>query len=281
MNSTKPHATLSWGIANIAFLAATLGVNYLGSSGFFNGMSQKDVSDKYTTLLTPAGFAFSIWGVIYTLVLAALVYLVVKRHDPRVSRLVLLISPLFIASCVLNMGWIITFSYEFVGLSTLMILGLVVALLLIVQRIYENRTDVPYLLAGLAFTLYGAWVFIASILNVAIVLVQREWNGFGLSPSTWTIVTIILAVALTAIYLTLYRNAAFPISLAWAFFGILSSYRSGRLAPPMSTTIQALLIFGIVAFIAFAVIIFIKNDKSMFPRNRVRSSRTGSGDARN
>ena len=63
-----------WTIANLLVFLASLVVNYLGASGFFNGMGQAEVSRKYPTLITPNGFAFSIWGVIYTLLLATLIY---------------------------------------------------------------------------------------------------------------------------------------------------------------------------------------------------------------
>lgn len=44
---------------NLAIFLTTLGVNYLGSSGYFNNMGQAGVSAKYKTLITPNGFAFS------------------------------------------------------------------------------------------------------------------------------------------------------------------------------------------------------------------------------
>ncbi len=81
------------------------------------------------------------------------------------------------------MGWIISFSYELMWLSTLLILGMTLSLLLIIERIYKHRAEFPTGLAGFSFTLYSAWVFIASILNVAILLVQLNWGGFGLSDS--------------------------------------------------------------------------------------------------
>ncbi|MTD31902.1 hypothetical protein [Planomicrobium sp. YIM 101495] len=71
-------------IVNLVLFLATLGVNYLGSSGFFNGQSQADISDQYLTLISPAPFTFSIWGVIYSLVLIPLVYLLIKRKN-RIS----------------------------------------------------------------------------------------------------------------------------------------------------------------------------------------------------
>lgn len=55
--------------SNVVLLLFTFFVNFLGGSGRINGMSQAAVSDKYNTLITPAGYTFSIWGIIYSLLL--------------------------------------------------------------------------------------------------------------------------------------------------------------------------------------------------------------------
>lgn len=254
-------------LLNLAFYFLTLGVNYLGSSGFFNGNSQKDISDKYMTLISPAPFTFSIWGVIYSLLLITLIYLFVKRKDQRIRKLVFLISPLFIASSLLNMGWIVAFSYERLGISTLLIFGMLFSLLKIVERIYQNRFEFPSTLAGLSFTLYGSWVFIATIVNISLFLVQLEWNGFGLSDSVWTLIVLGMAIAFVLFYLSRFKNAAFPIPLAWAFFGIYSSYANGQLDPSMSTAIQGVLIAGIAIFLIAVVWRFIKNGNALFLRH--------------
>ncbi|MFD1030248.1 tryptophan-rich sensory protein [Metaplanococcus flavidus] len=269
MNENTLKKTKVFAILNLVFYFLTLGVNYLGSSGFFNGMSQRDISDKYMTLISPAPFTFSIWGVIYSLLLITLIYLFVKRKDRNVSRLVLLVSPLIIASSVFNMAWIVTFSYEWMGISTLLILAMLVSLLIIVERIYKNRFDFPSTLAGLSFTLYGSWVFIATIVNISVFLVQLEWDGFGLSDSIWTIIVLGIAIAFVLFYLSLYKNAAFPIPIAWAFFGIYSAYASGSLDPAMSTAIQGILLAGIGIFLIAVVWTFIKNRNALFPKYRV------------
>lgn len=255
-----------WIFINFIFFILTLVINYLGSSGFFNGKGQAEVSAKYSTLITPAGFSFSIWGIIYSLLLITLIYFFAKRKDPIVAKLIQLISPLFIVSCLLNMGWIISFSYELMWLSTLLILGMTLSLLLIIERIYKHRAEFPTGLAGFSFTLYGAWVFIASILNIAILLVQLNWGGFGISDSIWTIITLFLAIGFVLFYLSLYKNAVFPISLAWAFFGIYSSYNNGEINPTMGATIQGVLLLGMVVFVLSAIMTFIKNGNSIFPK---------------
>lgn len=268
MNNRNLKSTRNWTILNLLFFFLTLAINYLGSSGFFNNMGQKEISDKYMTLITPAGFAFSIWGVIYSLVFLTLIYFFIKRKDRRVGNLVQKISPLFIISSLMNIGWIISFSYELLAISTILIFAMLFSLLLIVEKIYKNRGQGPYLLPGIAFSLYGAWVFIATILNISLYLVQINWTGFGISDSIWTIGILFAAMAMTLFYLSIYKNAVFPLSLAWAFFGIYSSYTRGEINPPMAATIEIVLLIGIGFFILASLVTFIKNKNSIFPKKR-------------
>ncbi|XKE95445.1 tryptophan-rich sensory protein [Metaplanococcus flavidus] len=254
-------------IVNLVIYFLTLGVNYLGSSGFFNGQSQADISDQYMTLISPAPFTFSIWGVIYTLVLITLVYLFIKRKDARVSKLVLLISPWFILLSLFNMSWIVAFSYERLGISTILIIGMLFSLLLIIGKIYTHRFEVPSTLAGLSFTLYCAWVTIATVVNTSLLLVQLDWGGFGISYSVWTLIILAIAVAFVLIYISKYKNAAYPLPLAWAFFGIYGSYNSGRVDPELATTIQWFLIAGIVILLIAAVWRFIRNGNALFEQH--------------
>ncbi len=114
--TTKKKAILNVGLLLLTFL-----VNFLGASGFINGMSQADVSDKYHTLITPAGFTFSIWGIIYTLILVSALWMVKNSERRSTKRLIERISPLFWFSLVSNMLWIVAFSFELIGLSTIFI----------------------------------------------------------------------------------------------------------------------------------------------------------------
>lgn len=255
-----------WAGLNLLFFGLTVLVNYLGASGFFNDMGQKDVSDKYPTLITPAPFTFSIWGVIYLLVLASLIFFFIKSKDTRVESIIESISPLFIATSLFNMAWIILFSYEQLWLSSVVILLLLIALMLIIERLYKMREETYGILPGLAFSLYAGWVFIASIVNISSSLVKIGWSGFGLSPSVWTLIMLGLAVILVLAYLGLYKNPAFPIGLAWAYFGIYRAYKDGLIRAEMSSSIEMALIVGILIFILAIVVTFIKNGYGLFPR---------------
>ncbi|MBC3887360.1 hypothetical protein GH810_03430 [Acetobacterium paludosum] len=90
--------TKSW--IGLILLMSTLVINGLGAFRFFNGLSQKDLSDRYMTLITPAPSTFSIWGLIYTLLIAAAVVMIVKNKDPYFGKAIDGISYLFWLSSI-------------------------------------------------------------------------------------------------------------------------------------------------------------------------------------
>ena len=167
------------------------------------------------------------------------------------------------------MAWIVAFSYERVGLSTVFIIGILASLMAIVHRIYNGRDEFPSTLAGIAFSLYASWVFVATILNTAILSVQQGWQGFGISGSVWTIIILLMIIALVVGYVLRYRNAVFPIAVAWAYFGIYSAYTNELVAPELASIIQMTLLLGIAIFVALTGYTFYKNRYAIFPSIRV------------
>ena len=67
-SETTPRMPLSiaYKISNVAFYVLNVVVTYLSMTGIF-GPTNSDLSQKYQTLVTPAGWAFSIWGAIFIL----------------------------------------------------------------------------------------------------------------------------------------------------------------------------------------------------------------------
>lgn len=118
-------------------LAVTLVVNALGAAGIINGSSQKEISDRYQTLITPAPSTFSIWSVIYTFLIISVVLLVIRAKDAYYGKVLDKISALFWMSCALNILWIVTFSYDLIGLSTVFIFAFLIVMVLIVKRLGE------------------------------------------------------------------------------------------------------------------------------------------------
>lgn len=194
-------------------------INTLGAIGIINGLSQKEISDRYITLITPSSSTFSIWSVIYSLLLVSVIIMLFKKKDPYYQKAVDKLSGLFILSCILNIVWIVSFSYVLVELSVLFILGFVIALVMLNQKLLTIQQGKRWLLP-LTFGLYNGWLFIATVVNTAAALVKLKWNRFGLAADVWGIVILIVALVLVFLVLTKIRDASFPLPVAWACFGI-------------------------------------------------------------
>lgn len=249
---------------NALFLVATLGVNALGAFGFINGLSQKDISDRYVTLITPSPSTFSIWSVIYTLLIISIAVMIIQKKDGYYQRAVDEITGLFRISCILNMGWIITFSFLQIAISTVLILAFVITLSLISLKLLDLQTSRRFLLP-LTFGLYTGWLFIATVVNAAAALVQAKWNGFGQSPETWGIIMIIVAVGLIFLVNLKLRNAAFPLPIAWAFLGINLFLNSPLGFKGEYKLLPTVALVGMVVLIGLAAIQLYRNRFTVIP----------------
>src|SRR5690606_13141587 len=95
--------------------------------------SINEISDKYATYLTPAGYAFSIWSLIYVLLVVLTVYQMRDIFKQREENdLPEAIGPWFIIANICNGLWTYVFVNEFIGLSVgilLLLTGSLYALL--------------------------------------------------------------------------------------------------------------------------------------------------------
>lgn len=250
---------------NLVAYALTLGVNFLGASGFFNGMTQKQVSDKYPTLITPMPFAFAIWGVIYLLLMGTLLYFFIKRNQPQTAEVVHAITPTFLISCALSMAWIITFSYEWILLSVLLIFAYLVTLTHIVLKLRALGGKTPWL-ASLAFGIYAGWLMIATVVNISALLVSLKWDGFGLAAQAWAVITLIISIPLVEFVFFRLKNAAFPLPVAWAYFAIMRAHQSPAGFAGQYPIVPWVAGIGAVLLAALAVWLYIKNGQAIFPK---------------
>ena len=204
---------------NLIFLIVTLAINTLGALGFINGLTQKEISDMYVTLITPSPSTFRIWAVIYSLLIISITVMIVKKKDSYYELAIDKISTLFWISCILNIAWIVLFSFVQIELSVLFIFGFVISLSLICKKLLGIQDRKRWLLP-LTFGIYTGWLFIASVVNTAAMLVKLEWNGFGIANNIWAIIMLIVAVLLVLLVLSKIHNAAFTLPIAWAYLGI-------------------------------------------------------------
>ena len=213
-------------IANIVGLVLTLFSNVLANTIPIGGITTGDVADSYSNLFAPAGLTFSIWGVIYVLLLVFTIYqgrglFGQAAPDESVLRAV---GPWFLIAGIANASWIFAFHYRRIPLSTVLIVALLIALLIGYLRLgigMRRAERVVKLAVFIPFSVYIGWVIVATAANVTLLLVDLGWGGFGLSEQFWAIVVIAVG-ALVGLY-ALFARADIPLALVvvWAYAGIV------------------------------------------------------------
>lgn len=254
---------------NLLLYLLTIGVNAVGAFSVINGLSQKEVSDAYPTLITPGPTTFYIWGLIYALLLISLVFMLVKHEDQRIAKLIDSISPPFWIASVANILWIVAFSYELLGLSVLLT-GILVISLAVINRRLRTPLGVGERINAITFGLYNGWVIIATVANVAAFLVQVKWDRFGLAESTWAVITLIAAFLITVLIQHRLRNAMLTLPLAWAYFGIWQEHRAAgkHLGQYPEVALTAIIVAGL--YLVVLVAVFLVNDRCVLPKKKAK-----------
>lgn len=208
-------------VANAAAYLATVAVNSLANVAALGGRTTGEVSDAYPTLVAPAGYVFSIWGVIYVLLLAFVIFQALPRNrdKPFLHR----IGGLFVLSCVANVVWLFLWHYLQIVLSTVLMFVLLGSLIAIYLRLEIGKSGVALrekLLVHLPFSVYLGWITVASIANVAAALTAIGWDGLGLGNVIWTVLVIIVALIITLAVTVTRRDIGYGLVIIWALIGI-------------------------------------------------------------
>jgi hypothetical protein len=216
----KNPVLLKW--SNIIAFAFTVIVNSLaGSTTLLGGVNTAQISDSNPTLITPAGYVFSIWGIIYVLLGVFVVFQALPSQKEK--EYTKKIGWLFVLSSIINIAWLFLWQYEFLTLSVVLMFLLLASLILIYTRLGIGKSPVPLrekLAVHVPFSVYLGWITIASIANVSVTLVSVNWNGFGISSEIWASLIIIVALVITLLVLATRRDIAYGLVIVWALIGI-------------------------------------------------------------
>ena len=200
-------------------------VNYLSGAGKINDISAGGVSGKYYTLFTPAGFTFSIWGLIYIFLLFFSMRLLWKGIRGNRNRDLNSISIYFILSCIFNISWIYSWHYDKMALSVLLMLGLLVILILLYQKVSDNNYPSiwAYLSTYTPISLYLGWICIATVANISVWLTSLKWDGSPLTGAFWASLMLIIAALINLFILTKKQDVVFGLVYLWAANGIFAA----------------------------------------------------------
>lgn len=223
----KPQPLLVIRILSILAFILMLTVNALANILPINGQNTGQVSNLYPNLFTPAALTFSIWGVIYLFLLLYTIYQtgLLGKKSQNFQKAIRETGGLYILTCLANTAWILCWHYNLMALSVGVMLILLVTLIIIYLKLRKSigagKTLGEKWMISVPFSLYLAWISVATIANITALLVKIKWDAFGIAPQIFTIAVIIVAITLTWLVQRRYRDIAYSLVVIWALTGIL------------------------------------------------------------
>jgi hypothetical protein len=211
-----------WG-GNILAFVAVIAANVMANAIPLGGQTTGEISAKYNTLFTPAGFTFGIWGLIYLALTAFVVYqaLPSQRSNQTIAR----VSPLFMVNCAANAAWIFVWHYDLLWLSLLLMVAILITLVQIFRLLLAAgpaASLAEWFCLRLPFSLYTGWITVATIANLSCVQFAMGWDNAGLSAVDWTLLKLAIAGAVGASVILRVADVPYVLVIAWAAFGIAS-----------------------------------------------------------
>lgn len=237
----------------LAFILLIIVNGLAGSTTLIGGKVTAEISDMNPTLVTPAGYVFAIWGVIYLLLGIFVVYQALPLTQNRSFHK--RVGWLFVASSVLNILWLFTWQYEQLVISVVLMFLLLASLIAIYVRLNIGRERIGLgerLAVHLPFSVYLGWITIATIANVAATLVSLEWDGFGVSPEIWTAIIIAIAVVIASLVAITRRDIAYELVIVWAFIGIAVNQSTNQTVVALTLVGAAVVVIVLIAGIVRA-----------------------------
>jgi len=227
---------------NLILFTAMIVMNYLANTLPLNGKTTGDISNAWPNLFTPAGVTFSIWGIIYILLVIFCVIQFTTSYQVAITR----VGWLFGLSCVFNSLWIVAWHYERLPLSLILMAGLLICLIWI--NIFIKDLPDGFIKAG--FGVYLGWICIATIANITVLLVSNGWQGFGLSEQNWAIIMIVVGAVIISLTIWRMSNPYIGLAVVWAFAGIMIKRQDDYRAIFMTAAAAAVLV-AVVAGLSF------------------------------
>eukprot|EP00899_Mesostigma_viride_P016589 jgi/Mesvir1/24931/Mv16909-RA.1 len=281
-SDSAPHVSVALKASNCVGFVILIVVNYLSAAGKL-GPTNADVSHKYETPLTPAGYAFSIWGLIFLLQAIFVIYQALPvgygEHLGIKEREVAAVGYFLQATWYMECLWQMAFVRENVSLAFLLILAAVVFAHWALIRLYKLAHELASLpdsawsmgggapeptnlleSAALALRRWGslsitistsvnaAWLLVATVVSLLIIPVAHSMH-----PPVWVAVILTLFVAIVALSLLspAVQDIGYGATVLWALHAIDSKQRvASRSLHLWLLLLQGLLVLALLAAVA-------------------------------
>ena len=244
-------------IGNSIAVILTIIVNSLAVLLPINDKTTQELSDNIPNLFVPAGITFSIWSIIYILLILFMFYqinevFIKKKNVEYLEK----IGFYFMLASLANIVWIFLWHYEQVTISLLAMIVLFVSLLMMYQRLEIGKTKIDFkekMLIHVPISVYIGWITVATIANVTAVLVVNNAGELFLGEMIWAILVIIVATLITILVLKDRKDISYSLVVIWAFLGIAIK----RFSPEIIKGVQRYSVQNEIVYTSIACIIII------------------------
>lgn len=237
-------------LAGVSYLAMVV-VNILANALPINNRGTGQISDAYANLFAPAGLTFSIWGLIYLLLAAYVVYqFSVGQKNKNRELLFKKINTYFIISSLANIAWIFSWHYDFIVMSVFIMLIILLSLIKIAEILRLEKFDhKERIFISWPFSVYFGWITVATFANIAVFLVSINWNGFGIADYIWISIILLVGALIGILRMMRDKNSVYLFVFIWAYLGILYKHLSSQGFGGQYSGVIFTVILCIVAFV--------------------------------
>jgi len=248
-------------ISVVLTVIATLIINILANALPLNGLNTGQISDGFQVYFVPAGYVFSIWGLIYLGLIALAIFqaLPSQKENPRMRSTGWWIS----LGGLANIAWIFLWHYQQFPLTLVAMLTLLATLIITYLRLGIGKTSVPTTekwSVRVPISIYLGWITVATVANVTSLLDYLNWNGFGLAPEIWMYIVLVAVLIIAGLVIYHRRDIAYTLVILWALAGIAIKF-----AAVPAVAIPTWITFGLVVLTLLVVVLQKKSSKVKAP----------------
>jgi TspO/MBR family len=209
-------------ITAVAIVASIL-VNTISNIFPPNGINIGQISNTVfaDVRVTPANYAFGIWGLIYLGLIALGIYQFqsTERGNPHLQKCGYLLT----IACACQCAWIYLFLARQFPLSVVAMLGILLSLIGMYNRLGIGRERVSQAerwMVQIPISIYLSWIAVATIVNIASTLYSISENGWVLGSILWTIIMMAISAAIAASAFVHRQDTAFLLVTVWTLIAI-------------------------------------------------------------
>ncbi len=200
-------------ITALITIGLTTLVSIPGSPYLIGGMTQADISNMFSTSVTPAGFTFSIWSIIYLSWIIAWVYVAFfQKWKNKIDTKSL---ALFSLAIFLTAVWLLPWGYLYIGVALIVMFAILALLVYIFTR---TRTAHIVVRSSVDITL--AWIIMATALNVTVWMRYMGWSLWSPTDYYYAIFALWAILLIVSDLQCRYKTYIISTVFLWTLLGV-------------------------------------------------------------